>query len=178
MEISSGACILGAMWLLTVPVSWTAGLITAISIHEISHWLAAKLMGCRIGRIRLSLRGVEMEIDFSNATQEAFCALAGPLGSFALLPLAHRFPECALCALGQGFFNLIPVYPLDGGRIMRAILPQQWSAAIEVFALIMLCGLAIYTGVRYSLGIVPGIPWLLLLLRRKIPCKESKIAVQ
>ncbi len=178
LEISAGASILGALWLITVPVSWTAGLITALVVHEGAHWLAARLMGCRIGRLRLSLWGLEMEVDFLNPVQEALCALAGPLGSLALLPLAQRFPECTLCALGHGMFNLIPVYPLDGGRILRALLPEEWASAVEVFAQILLFGLGIWAGITCSLGIFPLIPSFLLLLRRKRPCKESNLAVQ
>ncbi|HSB09348.1 MAG TPA: site-2 protease family protein [Blastocatellia bacterium] len=115
----------------------------AIIAHELAHSLVAKLRGLPVRSITLFALGGVSQIDKEapDAKTEFFVAVVGPLTSFligiALLALSLAFgwsasgtPNTPLLAmlvwLGYinivlAVFNLIPGYPLDGGRVLRAI---------------------------------------------------------
>lgn len=180
-RISPYACIGGALLLMVVPAQWWLGAVLAALFHEISHFAAIYLTGGRVIGISIGVVGAKMEIMPMSRGREALCALAGPVGSLLLALGFSFFPEIALCALVQGLYNLIPVYPLDGGRILRCLLPSSVCAGIEVFAIILLMGSGIWCCFSFELGILPMIPGLtaaICSVKRKIPCKESRIAVQ
>jgi Zn-dependent protease/CBS domain-containing protein len=132
-------------------VVWAAAVVTAalfflaIVLHELSHALVARARGVPVRRITLfALGGVaEMEKDAEDARTEFWVGLVGPLTSAALgavcIGLAHLLgadaaapglqgPGAAiliwlgLINLSLAVFNLIPGFPLDGGRILRAAL--------------------------------------------------------
>ena len=122
-----------------------------------------------------------METMAMSRGREALCAAAGPLGSLILAFGLTGYPEASVCAAVHGIYNLLPIYPLDGGRILHSLLPEQVCRGIEVFSVVMLLGLGIWLCAAYSIGILPLIPGfaaLIRLLGRKIPCKEPKQAVQ
>lgn len=122
-----------------------------------------------------------METMAMSRGREALCAAAGPLGSLILAFGLNGYPEASVCAAVHGIYNLLPIYPLDGGRILHCLLPEQVCRGIEVFSEVMLLGLGIWLCAAYSMGILPLIPGfaaLIRLLERKIPCKEPKQAVQ
>jgi stage IV sporulation protein FB len=155
--------------------------VLAALFHEISHFAAIYLTGGKVIGISIGGVGAKMETLPMSRGREVLCALAGPVGSLLLALGLPFLPEMALCALVQGLYNLIPVYPLDGGRILRCLLPSSVCAGIEVFAIILLLGCGIWCCFSFDLGIIPVIPGLAAAMRsvtRKIPCKESRIAVQ
>ena len=129
------------------PWPWLVGIITAIVIfacllaHELSHSYVAKRNGISIRRITLFIFGgvAEMSEDVSDATVEFKMAIAGPLMTFFLaavfgglyfiaylvLKSPVLFAPLALITtfnLFVGVFNLLPGFPLDGGRVFRAII--------------------------------------------------------
>ena len=91
-------------------------------MHECSHAAAIYLLGGRISRICIGGRGVTMETTGISGIREIICALAGPIGSILLLTVAPRFPRTAICGFVHGIYNLLPLFPMDGGRILRCIL--------------------------------------------------------
>ena len=54
--------------------------------------------------------------------QEFLSAMAGPAAGFLLVLLFPWFPRIAFSALVQSLFNLLPIYPFDGGRVIRSIM--------------------------------------------------------
>lgn len=188
ISVDPWGCIFAALMILLVPLRWLFAAVLAAAIHESFHILAISLVGNRILGIRIGLGGTVIETDVAGNVQELLCAMAGPAGSLLLLTLCHSFPELALCGGVQGLFNLLPVYPLDGGRallcFLRMVFPKN-AARIGKIAgravLTLLASLALYGVLRLSLGISPVILLMLLLIKaflRKKPCKQRQIRVQ
>ena len=121
IETDAGFWLVLAMMVLLFPLRFLTGVLVAAMIHECGHLLAIRLTGGRVLSVRLHGGGARIETAPMTPGQEALCALAGP-GFGALTILAWRvFPELALAGLFQTAFNLLPVYPLDGGRALRML---------------------------------------------------------
>lgn len=122
-----------------------AGFFGSILLHETGHSLAARRMGVSVREIVLHPFGgfALMEQAFARPGSEFFISAAGPAVSF-LLYLAFRlldlffswsfgpFSVPAVLAWSLArlngwvcLFNLVPAFPLDGGRILRALLAAK-----------------------------------------------------
>jgi Zn-dependent protease len=181
LRISAWAYFLWAFMVLILPARWWLGAFLAAAVHELCHLAVLTLKGEQVLGIEISALGACIQTGPMEPWTEILCAVAGPMGSFLVALLGPVFPEAAVCAAAQGIFNLLPVYPLDGGRILRRLLPESVFAGVEVASLTLLLGFGIWCGVTLGWGIGPSVPWITALMRlvnRKIPCKETKIAVQ
>ena len=122
--------VLGLMVLL-FPVRFLAGVLLAAVIHELGHLTAIRLTGGRVRAIWLHAGGARIETAPMEPGQAILCALAGP-GAGALTVLAWRwFPELAVAGLVQTIFNLIPIYPLDGGQVARNICCKMRDLGVQ-----------------------------------------------
>ena len=122
MHIEGFACILWALMLLTLPLAWLASAFLAAVFHELCHIIAIMLTGGKIQGIHMGMGGIVIETGILSNGQELICALAGPAGSLFLLFFVRWIPRIGVCALVQALFNLMPVYPMDGGRVLRCCL--------------------------------------------------------
>ncbi len=111
---------------------------TSVLVHEMSHSLVAKSQGTPVGRITLFLFGGMAQIEKEPETpkNEFIMAIAGPAASFVLAILFGiiwlltrqyeiiREPVRYLTIINiiLGIFNMLPGYPLDGGRVLRSII--------------------------------------------------------
>lgn len=125
MGIEPRVYILLALLLLVLPIRWVAAAVLAAVFHESCHMAAVYLLGGRCEGIRLSAQGARMEASLSGFRRELLAVLAGPAGSLLLLSLYRVLPRVAVCAAVQGFYNLLPIEPLDGGRALRLCL-EHW----------------------------------------------------
>jgi Zn-dependent protease len=127
---------------------WVAlALFGSIVLHELGHSLVARRKGCVVREILLLPIGGAAQIENlpTRPMDEFLMAIAGPLVSFGLclllsvgggyLPLPRNWPlpgtagdaingvqAIGLLNLSLGLFNLIPAFPMDGGRVLRALL--------------------------------------------------------
>jgi Zn-dependent protease/CBS domain-containing protein len=129
---------------------WTAAIVTAILffvcllLHELAHSIVAKSHHLRVRAITLfALGGVsQIESEAPNASTEFWIAIVGPMTSavigficvgLALVagwsPKVNPLNPAAAVLLWLGYinialavFNMIPGFPLDGGRVLRAII--------------------------------------------------------
>ncbi len=189
LEISGTSWILGAMLLLVVPLNWLLAAITAAVFHELSHSAAILLLGGKIHGLKILPDGIRMETSPMTVWQEILCSLAGPAGSLLLMLLAKHTPRIALCALVQGCYNLLPVFPLDGGRALRCLLewllsPKMAKMVERVLVCTVLaavCSVILWLDRSLSMGgilILIGAFGIAKGIFRKIPCKETVLRVQ
>jgi Zn-dependent protease len=131
-------------------VYWAMGLITALAffvcilLHELGHALVARQLGIPLRGVTLFLfSGVaELEGEPESAPAEFAMAIAGPIVSAVLAglcwlaamagslwvwpwPVVLVLQYLAIINLSLLVFNVIPAFPLDGGRVLRSIL---WAA--------------------------------------------------
>lgn len=185
VRIEGAACLLGAVFLFLIPLKWFLAAVLAGAFHELCHLFAIWATGGEVGSITIGTGGTVMETAPMSGGRESLCALAGPMGSFLLLGFLHSFPELALCGLVQGLFNLLPLYPLDGGRavgcVLRLFSLERAGKYLELATLLFLVLGGIFAGICLNLGMIPlvlvGIAGSRALLR-KIPCKDGNLAVQ
>ena len=119
VKIKPEAYFLLAILILTLPIPWIAAAMFAAYIHELCHIAAILLCKSSVYSITVSGTGAKIHTAPLSCYQECLCALTGPCGSLLLTGFAYWIPRIAFCGLVQGLFNLIPVYPLDGGRVFR-----------------------------------------------------------
>lgn len=173
------AWLLWAVLILLLPLKWLISAALAAAVHETFHIAAILCFGGRIRNVRIGAGGAVIEASDISGYQELISALAGPLGSFLLALMIRKFPVLGFCALAQGCYNLIPVYPMDGGRAVRCLLEilcprkaARYGAYFEIISIFCLFLLAALISFRYSSGIVPFaicLPVVLNVISRKRP---------
>jgi Zn-dependent protease len=148
---------------------WLEGLLASlllfacVLLHELAHAVVARRAGLEIRSITLFLFGgvAEMERDPQDGRTELRIAIAGPLVSLALaglfalataapgLPVILRSVARYLAWINAlvAIFNLVPAFPLDGGRILRGLFWKSMgrsratraaAAAGSVFAIFLI----------------------------------------
>lgn len=175
IQISGRALLLGALILLVLPLPWLLAAAAAAVWHELCHVLAVKLCGSSVRRVQVGSVGTVLECGNLPPGRELLCSLAGPVGSLLLLVFVRYLPRIAVCGLVQGIYNLLPFYPLDGGRALysglRSLMAQEkaqlYCARIELAVRSLITLAAVVTALVWKLGILPILMAALLLFRVK-----------
>ncbi|MEM9493934.1 MAG: M50 family metallopeptidase, partial [Myxococcota bacterium] len=145
----------GLSALLIIPI-----LFVSVLLHELGHAVVARHLGVSIAGIELGFLGgaAKMTSQPKTANHEALIAAAGPLVSFALagigLSVGALTDSSFIYMIGLvngilGAFNLIPALPMDGVRILRALLTRRYDfvRATEI-------SVTVARGVAIAFGIV------------------------
>ena len=157
------------------PLVWgvilAVGLFVAVLVHELCHSLVAIRSGVRVRSITLMmLGGVSLIEGELPPGREAWMAFAGPLGSFGIAAVSwavYRFaplpPEvlAALFAFAMtnallAVFNLLPAFPMDGGRVVRGLLsrwvgPARATVIAARLGKVMAVVFAVYAALTFNL---------------------------
>lgn len=176
ISVDSTFCIMAAAAILLLPLKWLFAAFCAAMVHELSHYLALRLCGAQVESVRIGGRGAAIMTESLSAGKEALCAVAGPLGGFLLVFLAPVFPEMAVCALAQSAFNLLPIYPLDGGRIRNTLaslllapqMARKFCSIIQISAKLMVIFMCVYLSLKLHFGVVPVMALLLFLGKKDL----------
>lgn len=189
VEFSGWGCVLLALLCLTLPLDWLAAAGMAAIIHESVHVLSVILLGGKIRSVCIGDEGMELQSSPMTAPREILAILAGPVGSLALMSMREFFPQMALCGLVQGLFNLLPVYPLDGGRALAtacgAVFPGKIAsricAGVKILIMAFILGAGLWGTFVEKMGMSPIFLSFLIVLaamKRKKSCKEEIMRVQ
>ncbi|MDD2694512.1 MAG: site-2 protease family protein [Anaerolineales bacterium] len=190
---STGAGLQGALF----GVVATLLLFAAVTLHELGHSFQALKYGVHVKDITLMPLGglAQMEEMPKKPLQELRIAIAGPLVNFAiaalLVGLGALLQTQSVVSLGEltqslgkaswtgmlayltmanlalGLFNLVPAFPMDGGRVLRALLAMRldYTKATRIAALVgqglaMLIGLWGFMNGSYTLVLIAIFVWM------------------
>lgn len=158
---------------------YAAGFIGLLLLHEMGHYLAARQRGLNVGAPTfipfvgawIELREAPMDVE-----TEAYVAMAGPfvgtLGAYACFAMGREAQDQTLLAIAYSgfflnFFNLIPLSPLDGGRITAILSPRVWFLGLPALVaaffytpspLLVVIGIAAIPALRAAWNYDPADP--------------------
>jgi Zn-dependent protease len=150
---------------------FAVGFVLLLFVHETGHLIAARMMGLQVGwPVFIPFMGALIALKEAprNAWVEAVVGIGGPvlgsLGSLAVWSLYFYTGHPLFLGLGYtGFFlnlfNLIPIVPMDGGRIVAAISPWFWLLGLP-----MLAGVLFWSGANIIFLII-----IVMLLANSLP---------
>ena len=124
-------------------------------LHEMGHSIVGRKLGYKLNIITLMPYGASLSGENAPFSQndEIKIAVAGPLVNFILIVLNYTitkiFPSLTniladfmYANLYTLIFNILPVYPLDGGRIMLAVMSKKLSR-VNAYKIVKKCGFVI-----------------------------------
>ncbi len=189
IRIEASACIWWAVLLMILPLRWLIAAWIAGAFHELCHYLVIRALGEEVEGIVIRNTGAYMITSPLPPLKELLCALSGPVCSMLLFLFADFLPVTTLCVLVQSAFNLLPIFPLDGGRAFRAaariIWPNKNTEKLCHFSgllcAVVLCTCFFAAIWRFSIGFGAVLPVVILaqsFFPGKRPCKTANLALQ
>jgi len=166
---------------------FAVGFILLLFVHEMGHLIAARMVGLKVGLpVFIPFMGAVIALKEAprNAWIESIVGIGGPvLGSLGALAVAccyfltgHQiFLVLAYTGFFLNLFNLIPIVPLDGGRIVSAISPWLWVAGLVILISYLMLRLTVGGFLNGTVSfiilliVLTSFPRVLALFRRRTP---------
>jgi stage IV sporulation protein FB len=128
--------------------------IIVLLLHELAHYMVARMFGYKLNKIIFMPYGASLsgESNIFKPSHEIIIALAGPLLNILLVligvslwwlePITFSYTETFVISnLVLGVFNLLPVFPLDGGRVLVALM-SNYTSKVKLYKAMRIVGLA------------------------------------
>ena len=130
-EVCPGAVVLLAGLYFLLPLRWCARLALTVTVHELGHVAALILCGAQVCGLRMEGCGLVLRCTPpEGALRTVTAALAGPAAGAGLFCILRGlgYIACAELSLLFSCVNLLPVLPLDGGRILLGLMTMLLGA--------------------------------------------------
>ena len=151
-----------------------AGIILSILAHEFAHILVGRRYGVESHQVTVFGLGMAVTMD-SVEKGESVISIAGPLMNFLIasliflsqmwFPVLAAFEPLLTIAIANvilGVFNLAPIYPLDGGRVLRGIL-THWMNRLKATKVVAIVG-TVFAVAGLPFAVMKGNPFLFVIL--------------
>ena len=166
-NVSAGAVLLFALMYFFDGTGVVSAAVPAVCAHELGHLLPLRFFGRRLRRVSLSLFG--LEIDYTGVLHGASALLC--IGGGPLTGLVYAFLACALggdfwrmsgaVSFALTAFNLLPILPLDGGRLVAEITDEVFAEKLSRLSALLLTLGGAYIALRvHSLSLLLMGAWL------------------
>lgn len=135
---------------------WIWSLVWAV-IHELGHAAAACLFHGRVEEVNLNSAGMEMKLIYPRVlsySAENLVLIGGPVCNLLAAVLAMwggRYLGAAI-GIGLGLFNLLPILPLDGGRLWLNLISSHFGPSAGDKTLLITS--ILITGILFGIGLI------------------------
>lgn len=180
VSVKSNTYLYLAILLFVVPLPWLCAWLIAVVFHELGHYLAVRLCGGTVYQLTVSIGGVNMNCGPMTDAKRVIAIVSGPIFGLALLAFYRVFPQLAICTWLLSAYNLLPILPLDGGRILQIIMSDGiWFYRLQKILLVMAFLIVVFAFLWLQTGPLPFvIAGILFVKHIKTPCKTSICRVQ
>lgn len=104
----------------------------SIIIHEFTHGVLGRILGLKVNSVHISITGLSIKFkDFNiSKAKKIIILLAGPIINLLISVLIYllfkeKYIFFAMCNFILFTFNILPIYPLDGGKVLYEILKDK-----------------------------------------------------
>lgn len=170
LDVSPAALLLFSLIYFFDSTGTTSLIVPAAAVHELGHLAVLRFFKVNITRIRLTVTGLVID-SMGNPSTRLFCIMStssGPLAGFVLALICSCFSSeyirlCGAVSFWLSVLNLLPAYPLDGGRLLSGLVPTVSFAKVSLItsAILLAAGIVIFFALSAIVPMLFGL-WLVL----------------